>query len=219
MPQEKTTKRKIGRPVKIEGEKKTKEKIFDTAVNLFAESGYNRTSVRKIAMALNLTEGAVYRHYPSKEAILDEIFTYAEKQIFTPLPIEQTIETGKGMSVFRGLLEPLPEIILAEPYLIKIVRIMFHEMNHNEKICHYYQKEYIEKANHHVRSIFDKCVAMGTIKQCDTRALTIVFNNFRSEWLFQNFTIQQEYPPDLDKTKEELNGIIQFFEETFLPES
>jgi hypothetical protein len=60
---------------------------------------------------------------------------------------------------------------------------------------------------------------MGTIKQCDTRALTIVFNNFRSEWLFQNFTIQQEYPPDLDKTKEELNGIIQFFEETFLPES
>ena len=35
-------KRKTGRPVKVEGEKGTKEKIFDTAVELFAESGLRR---------------------------------------------------------------------------------------------------------------------------------------------------------------------------------
>ncbi len=166
---------------------------------------------------MGLTEGAIYRHYSGKEAILDEILAYAEEQIFTPLPIEQTIETDSGTSVFRGLLEPLPETILEKPSLIKIVRIMFHEMNHNEKFCQYYRKEYIEKANQHIQSLFEKCQTIGILKQCGTRALTIVFNNFRTEWLFQNFIIKQENLPDLKKMKDELNEIILFLEESFLP--
>jgi len=50
---------KIGRPLRISGEKPTKEKIFDEALDLFAEQGYDRTSVRRIAEAVGLTESAL----------------------------------------------------------------------------------------------------------------------------------------------------------------
>ncbi|MGE0074069.1 MAG: hypothetical protein AB7S52_02475, partial [Sphaerochaetaceae bacterium] len=39
-----------------------------------------------------------------------------------------------GISVFRGLLAPLPQLITSMPVVIKIARIMYHEMQSNENI-------------------------------------------------------------------------------------
>ncbi len=78
---------KTGRPAKIPGEKHTREKIFDAAVDLFAEHGYDRTTVRDIAKAVGVTESAVYRHYPGKDAILEAIFEYVENTgVHSPPP-------------------------------------------------------------------------------------------------------------------------------------
>lgn len=51
----------------------TKERILETALGLFAESGYEAVSTADIAGALGLTKGALYRHYRNKRAILDAI--------------------------------------------------------------------------------------------------------------------------------------------------
>jgi AcrR family transcriptional regulator len=196
---------KIGRPIKMEGEKSTKTKIFDTAIDLFSDRGYERTSVREIASALGITEGAIYRHYKSKEAILEEIFAFAEIQIFTPLPIEQTLGLAKEQSIFRGLLEPLPDTILAQPIIVKIMRIMFHELNYNEKIRQNYQTNYIAKADEHIEALFKKCMELGTIIYCDVKSLTNIFNSYRSTWAMHNFVLKHETEVDRDKLKKELN--------------
>lgn len=48
------------------------ERILREAMRLFAEKGYERTSVPEIQAAAGLTpgSGALYKHYPSKEAVL-----------------------------------------------------------------------------------------------------------------------------------------------------
>jgi AcrR family transcriptional regulator len=217
MKQKQAIKSKMGRPFKQEGEKNTKEKIFDAAIDLFSQNGYERTSVREIASAIGLTEGAFYKHYTNKESILDDVFSYAEKLVFTPLPIEQTLGMLQGMSIFRGLLSPLPDIISEEPYVIKIMRIMFHEMNHNEKIRKYYQIEYTEKADAYMFALFEKCIEIGSIRPCNVYSLTKIFNTYRADWAFQNFIIRQDKPLDLDKLRIELNDMITFFEDLFLP--
>ena len=51
----------------------TKEKILITALQLFARDGYEAVSVRTIAEELNITKGALYRHYKNKRAIFDSI--------------------------------------------------------------------------------------------------------------------------------------------------
>lgn len=71
---------------------------MDAAVDLFARQGYDRTSLRQIAGAVSITESAVYRHYPSKEAILDEIIAYMETQVSGP-PGEYGGDGGP--SIFR----------------------------------------------------------------------------------------------------------------------
>ena len=51
----------------------TKERILETALELFAENGYPGTSMSDIAGKLGLTKAALYKHYAGKQEILDKI--------------------------------------------------------------------------------------------------------------------------------------------------
>ncbi len=51
----------------------TKELIQETALSLFAQYGYEAVSTQQIAMSLDITKGALYKHYESKQAIFDSI--------------------------------------------------------------------------------------------------------------------------------------------------
>ncbi len=166
---------KSGRPAKIPGEKPTRERIFDAAVGLFAERGYDRTSIRDIAGAVGICESAVYRHYPSKESILDAIFAYIESRVYSPLPPARRGEEAEH-SIFRDMLEGLPRYIMADPSLVRIVHILFMEMHHNEKIRDYMRKEYGMRADDYTEAVFRKQMEEHRIRSCDPRALAEVFN-------------------------------------------
>ncbi len=60
----------------------TKEKILDTALELFSRDGYEAVSVSDIAGRLDMTKGALYKHYKNKRDIFDSIVTRME-QVFS----------------------------------------------------------------------------------------------------------------------------------------
>ena len=57
-----------------------KEEILIVALHLFARDGYEAVSVSKIAGELDMTKGALYRHYKSKRDIFDCIVGRMEQQ-------------------------------------------------------------------------------------------------------------------------------------------
>ena len=57
----------------------TKENILITALHLFAKDGYEAVSVSQIAGALDMTKGALYRHYKSKRDIFNQIVERMER--------------------------------------------------------------------------------------------------------------------------------------------
>jgi len=69
----------------------TRRRIQDIALDLFAEQGYEKTSLREIAGRLDVTKAALYYHFKTKEDILtsiaadlgrpiDELIAWAEAQ-------------------------------------------------------------------------------------------------------------------------------------------
>jgi len=68
----------------------TRQRIQDVALELFAEQGYEKTSLREIAEHLDVTKAALYYHFKTKEEILVSIFEDLTK------PIEDLIEWGRG---------------------------------------------------------------------------------------------------------------------------
>jgi AcrR family transcriptional regulator len=49
-------------------------KMLDAALHCFAELGYEATRIKQIAERAGVSEGALYRHYPSKEAVAHALF-------------------------------------------------------------------------------------------------------------------------------------------------
>ncbi len=52
----------------------TREKIRAVALELFAEQGYEKTSLREIAERLGVTKAALYYHFKSKEDIVASLY-------------------------------------------------------------------------------------------------------------------------------------------------
>ncbi|MEM9820084.1 MAG: helix-turn-helix domain-containing protein [Bacteroidota bacterium] len=57
------------------------EKILKSALKLFAEQGYNATSTSKIAKDAKVSEALIFRHFQSKEGLLEAVLAEGEKRL------------------------------------------------------------------------------------------------------------------------------------------
>lgn len=69
------TQRKRGRPRNDGRPPLTREAILDAAQKLFGENGFAGTSIRLIANELGVFNASIHYHFPTKESILDAIFS------------------------------------------------------------------------------------------------------------------------------------------------
>lgn len=58
----------MARPVAI------KDQLDDAAIHLFAAKGVDATSIKDIAQAAGVSQGALYRHYKTKDEMADRLF-------------------------------------------------------------------------------------------------------------------------------------------------
>ncbi|AQW52443.1 TetR/AcrR family transcriptional regulator [Streptomyces violaceusniger] len=93
----------------------TRQRIQDVALELFAEQGYEKTSLREIAEHLEVTKAALYYHFKTKEDIvlslfqdlgrpLDELIAWGEQQ---PRSLETKQELLRRYSAALDIAEPL----------------------------------------------------------------------------------------------------------------
>lgn len=58
----------------------TKEKITESALELFSQRGYDGVSIRDIARAVGIRESSIYNHFESKRDIFDSILDFCVQQ-------------------------------------------------------------------------------------------------------------------------------------------
>lgn len=66
-------------------ERDVKSKIEGAALRLFVEQGVAETSIREIAAAAGVSQGAMYNHYPSKDDLAWALFSQAFSELGTDL--------------------------------------------------------------------------------------------------------------------------------------
>lgn len=72
--------------------KETKKKIITAAWKLLQSQGTNGFSMRKLAELVGMTVSSLYYHFPSKEALFEELINQASEEIL--FPVEE--RTWKG---------------------------------------------------------------------------------------------------------------------------
>ncbi|MEU9744615.1 TetR/AcrR family transcriptional regulator [Streptomyces niveus] len=68
----------------------TRQRIQDVALQLFAEQGYEKTSLREIAEHLDVTKAALYYHFKTKEDIVVSLFQDLAR------PVDELIAWGES---------------------------------------------------------------------------------------------------------------------------
>ena len=53
---------------------RTRQKILDAALLLFVEKGYDKATMRQIAVQANMAPGSIYHHFPTKEHIVQTFY-------------------------------------------------------------------------------------------------------------------------------------------------
>lgn len=85
---------------------RTKRRIFNTALKLFAEKGYDSTSVEEITAVSGVAKGTLYYHFSNKEEILDLLLTEGMKLLKNSIEIK--------MKKCDTALEKIKSIILVQ---------------------------------------------------------------------------------------------------------
>ncbi|WP_210577993.1 TetR/AcrR family transcriptional regulator [Streptomyces sp. GESEQ-4] len=101
----------------------TRQRIQDIALELFAEQGYEKTSLREIAERLDVTKAALYYHFKTKEEILVSLFEDLTK------PIEDLTEWGKRQP---HTLETKQEIVRRYGRILSEAAPLFQFMQENQ---------------------------------------------------------------------------------------
>ena len=98
-----------------------REQILRAAMDCFAARGFRGTTTRDIAARVGLTEAALYRHFPSKEALYAAI---VEKKMAAPEWMElvaQAAAEGDDRAVFGGLAHALIGATEDDPSFLRIL--------------------------------------------------------------------------------------------------
>lgn len=151
----------------------TKEKIFEVALDLFSKKGYDSVSLREIADNVGIKKSSIYSHYPSKEAILMDIFEYLTNLIEYD---ELLNSEDLNLTANNDMLLENPELfyhngseaikmMFSQERNLKIWRLIFIQMHHNEAIKEFFQNEILVKPLVFWKEFFSILKEKGIIRQ------------------------------------------------------
>ncbi|MGB9979653.1 TetR/AcrR family transcriptional regulator [Methanobacterium sp.] len=166
--------------IKDAEEKTTKEKIFEAAINLFAQKGFDATSMREIAEVVGIKKASMYSHYKSKDEILEKIVEHPLIRVMTigqaDVETEELIVT-MGVDGFMNLSGETFTKWIEDPSMEKIFRIILIELYHNPQVKKFYL-ELWGTAYTFWESNFNIMMRNELIKPYDPNVLAMEFISF-----------------------------------------
>jgi len=100
----------------------TREKILEAALKLFSKKGFRETTIKDISKEVGITEGAIYRHFSTKEEIinslLNEITQELRQKLLESIQKEETDEER-----LKAIIDTLLEYANAKPESFRFLNL------------------------------------------------------------------------------------------------
>ena len=175
----------------------TKDKIFDTALDLFSKKGYDSVSVRTIASEVGIKESSIYNHYSSKKDILMSILNYFE-DYFKGNPLDD--------ENIRKLLEENPEEFyhqgsemfkqqIFEEKILKIMKLIFVQMYQIDEVKEFFLREILGGSTDFWSDVFEILIQKNVIgSDCNPNKLAEMYFGFSMFKLWEIFLKYDDFP-------------------------
>ena len=152
----------------------TKEKILETALTLFAENGYNGTSMEQIAQDVGIKAPSLYKHFKGKEDILNTLIDTAENRYEENFGSDKNI--GKIPNSIDEFIHETVEKIrftMSDPMIRKMRIFLVQEQFRNERLAEITTRHQIEGIQKMYQAIIEGMMQKGILAKrrlCVARA-------------------------------------------------
>lgn len=162
----------------------TKEKILNSALNLFSKNGYNAVSVRHIAAEVGIKASSLYNHFESKNDILNELIKINIKYIngfLKTIKPENIINSDKPSNIDSlniCLLDIGLKIInffFKNSTVIKFRKLLIIEQFNNSDLAEVYQKIFITDIVEYESKLFNYLMDKNILSKKDPYILALEF--------------------------------------------
>lgn len=98
-----------------------------SAVEVFAEHGYEGTTIAMLARHASVGQGTVYRYFTNKRDLFDNVFDYAAEQLFASVDTSSLLDEIDSLDRFVSVVERLGddmfELLHESTSLLKLVLV------------------------------------------------------------------------------------------------
>jgi len=163
----------------------TREKIVETALELFSRRGYDGVSMRDIARTVGIRESSLYNHFESKRAIFDEIVDFCVQQSEdyfreSALPYDEGDDTavyqGIGIERLHELIERTFRFFFDDPWNARFRRLLLISQYADPRCRDIYRQLYRDKCIQVQAYIFAALMDAGELRREDPLAVAVEFH-------------------------------------------
>ena len=151
----------------------TKDRILDAALTLFAENGYNGTSVEQIAKAVGIKAPSLYKHYKGKEDILNSLIDSAEVRYEEMFGSERNIgKIPESREEFINITMGRISFTMRDPIIRKTRMFLVQEQFRNERTSEVTTRHQLDGIQGRFAKILKEMMDKGLVKEDDPALLS-----------------------------------------------
>ena len=141
----------------------TKESIIFESLKLFSINGYDAVSTRMIARSIHASDAVIYKHFKSKQEILDCIVEECMKR-FQEKRAEVNLETIRWTEVEKICMDMFLYQTTDE-WITHFRQLLLIEQFKNPKMKEIYQQVFIDGPIKSMSNIFSQLMQLGYMKE------------------------------------------------------
>ncbi|MBS4201044.1 TetR/AcrR family transcriptional regulator [Bacillus sp. FJAT-49732] len=192
----------------------TKDKILNTAIDLFSRSSFSAVSIRDITREVGIKESSLYYHFKNKDELLDCIFEIYREEIKKVCPPFEDLDyiltqTTPEQFLQQGL-QKFKSYICDSPRMSKISRIVSSEQFSHPQARLIILNDLYEENIRFLEVVFAKFKDLGYIQDFPARLLAIEYQypvfSMITQYLILQF--EQQDTAELEKLLQEH---VEFF--------
>lgn len=187
----------------------TREKILESAIELFAEKGFNGTTTKEIAEAAEVNESLIFRHFSTKRDLYGAII---EKKIDEEPGIELPLQTYKDTKddylIFKAIAERMLEKCGRDSSFIRLLHFSALE---GHELSDMFFSTYVEYVNMLLCDYIESRIAEKAFKNVDPLCASQAFIG-----MVVNHIIVQELFGEKKRNKINNEELVETFVTVFL---
>jgi AcrR family transcriptional regulator len=167
--------------------------ILATAARVFSTHGFVGATTRDIAREIGITEAALYRYFPSKEAIYTAILDERLAAGDLVAPFEDAARAGDDIAVFGGLARSLLEMVESDPTFLRLT--LFSALE-GHQLARPYQEKRVRRLRDFLAGYIERRAKEGAFRELDAALAARAFIGMVFDFLLvrEVFGYHAEYP-------------------------